>query len=111
MDASNCKSKTKQKRNYLVQNHLVTKKNAEVPGLILIFQCEIQTLITSIPFLLVHGYPLVSHSMHFSLSVVEGPEAPSRAPCCIDSIKYWVFEIPWFYLSHHLECTMYLFGL
>lgn len=104
----NCKNKTKSKRSCLILNHLVTKKNAEVPGLIL---CEVHILITFIPFLLVQGYPLVSHSMHFCLSVVEDPEIPSRGLCCTDSIKYWVFRVPWFCLSYHLVCTKYLFGM
>lgn len=104
----NCKNKTKSKRSCLILNHLVTKKNAEVPGLIL---CEVHILITFIPFLLVQGYPLVSHSMHFCLSVVEDPEIPSRGLCYTDSIKYWVFRVPWFCLSYHLVCTKYLFGM
>lgn len=79
-----------------------------MPGLILIFQCEIHIFISFIPFLLVQGYPLGNR---FSLSLVEGQAAPSRAPRCTDSVKYWVFREHWFCLSHHLVCIMYIFGL
>lgn len=84
------------------------KKNSEMPGLILIFQCEIHIFITFIPFLWDQGYLL---SSYFSLSLVEGLAAPSRALCCTDSIKYWVFRGHRFCLSHHLVSIMYIFGL
>lgn len=103
------------KEKLLILNHLAKKKNSKMPGLILIFQCEIHIFFTFIPVLLVQGYHLGSHSVCFSLSVVEGPAAPSRTVCWTDSMKYWVFRVPRLCLSHHLVCymvyTMDLLGL
>lgn len=59
-----------------------------MPGLILIFQCEVCIFITFSPFLLAQGYTLGSHSICFSLPLVEGLAAPGKAQCCTDNIKY-----------------------
>lgn len=92
VDVSNrtiVKTKKKWKKSCLILNHLaIRKKISEMPGLILIFQCEVRIFITFSPFLLARDYTLGSHSTCFSLPLVEGLAAPSRAQCCTDSIKY-----------------------
>lgn len=74
-----------------------------MPGLILIFQCEVRIFITFSPFLSAQGYTLGSHSTCLSLPLVEGLAAPSSVVLTALSTRCLESTL---FLCHHLVYYM-----
>lgn len=100
-------------QNCLILNHLTTRKNiSEMPGLILIFECDIGIFIIFSP-LQAQGYNTDSHSTCSSSPLAAGLGAPCRAQHCTDSINSLCLE-SMLILSHclvyYMVCIVSIFG-